>query len=94
MFMPKPNDQKKKLINEKLSYQTKCNQWRELKISGDVQALVQLTERSAVTVSKAINHGVGGIEVLRAIDTYFKDRMDSLPNSTEYLPNDRKNYLV
>lgn len=83
---------RKAIINERLTFKTKCNQWRELKIRGDVSALAELTGYSQVTISKAINHGVGSIDVLREVERYFEERQQQ--GNNDYFPDERKNYLT
>lgn len=83
---------RKTVINERLSYKTKCNQWRELKIRGDVLALAEQTGYSQVTISKAINHGIGSLDVLKQVERYFEERQQN--NSNDYFPDERKNYLT
>lgn len=83
---------RKTIINEKLSFKTKCNQWRELKIRGDVSALAELSGYSQVTISKAINHGIGSLDVLRTVERYFEERQ--MQDNNDYLPDERKNYLT
>lgn len=85
---------KQKELNEKLSYRTRCNKWKELKISGDITALCQITLRSQSIVSKAVNRGIGSLYVLRAVSRYFKDREDNDTGNVRYFANNKKNPIV
>jgi hypothetical protein len=67
-------------INEMLSYRVKCNQWKELKIYGDITALQQITQVSSKTISKAVNKGVGSLKLLRTIDKYYERRAEKMGN--------------
>lgn len=86
-----PNNVMQKAISEKIGYKTACAQWRELKVRGDVRALAELSGRSTVSVSKAVNHGIGSITLLRKVAAYYRNRV-SESESNQYLPNDKKNY--
>lgn len=72
-----------KEINEKISYRTKCNEWKELKVNGDILALAAITGKTPVTISKAVNHGTGSLALLRTVNDYYNIRKDVIPQ-TEY----------
>lgn len=71
-------------INEMLTYREKCNQWKELKIYGDITALQKITNLSSKTVGKAVNKGVGSLKLLRAIDKYYERRAENMSVRVKY----------
>jgi len=82
-----------KEINELLSYRIKCNQWKELKIYGDVSALAIKAKRSTKTISKACNNGIGSLTVLRIINTYYEARIENMPNKVKYFSNTKNSTI-
>lgn len=81
-------------INEMLSFRIKCNQWKELKLYGDITALQKTTKLSTKTVSKAVNHGIGSLKLLRAIDKYYERRADKMPGRVPTYFSGGKNPII
>lgn len=61
-------------LNEKILLQNRVQVWKQLQVYGDVSVLADLSNRSPVTISDALNKGEGSLKLLRLIDKYFLQR--------------------
>jgi hypothetical protein len=61
-------------LTEKVILKGQVKAWKKLQVYGDVSVLAHLLGKSERTITKAVNHGEGALELLRSVDKYFADR--------------------
>jgi hypothetical protein len=59
-------------IEERIYFANIAKDWKGDKKHGDVTTIANLLNVSTVTISKAINKGIGSLKVLRLIEQYFQ----------------------
>jgi len=57
--------------------------WKGLKSSRDIAALASLTQKSRMTISRALNDGECSVEVFVVISDFYKQREELLLSPTK-----------
>jgi len=70
-----PAEKQQQKFVERQKYKEQSLIWKELAAYGDIRSLAQTLHVSANTISKAINRGEGGIEILRQVDLFYAERI-------------------
>jgi hypothetical protein len=65
-------------LNEKATYHAKSDEWKRLRVRGDIEAIAGILGKSPMLISRAVNKGQGSLFVLREVNKYFDERKQAL----------------